>query len=232
MFRNVTSVVIFFGESAFFNIFAAAEGWHEGGGIFCNTLIYKQKWRHGNFTLKNMIFPNVFLCTFAVGKTNVKQTKKQNTTMKRFIFPALAAVVVALTAASCTRDTVMIQSMHTKYAEFTVTNGMWEPDANEDLVASLQWDLISAGILTSGNVQAYLYEGARQVPLPYVYPVTFVDDAGNEFVRPLNVRFDLEEGISSFIITDCGEFLTDPVTLKTMRFRAVCTYPVYYELEQ
>ena len=153
--------------------------------------------------------------------------------MKRIILPALTAVVMALTAVSCTRETVLIQSMHTKYAEFTVTNDLWQEDnATQDLVASLQWDLISTGILTSGNVQAYLYEGERQVPLPYVYPVTFIDTAGNEFVRPLNVRFDIEEGIISFIITDCGEFLTDPVTLKTMRFRAVCTYPVYYELEQ
>lgn len=152
--------------------------------------------------------------------------------MKRFILPALAIVAMALASVSCTRDTVVIQSMHTKYAEFTVTNDLWEEDANQDLVASLRWDLLSSSILTSGNVQAYLYEGERQVPLPYVYPVVFIDDAGNEFVRPLNIRFDIEEGVISFIITDCGEFLTDPVTLKTMRFRAVCTYPVYYELEQ
>ena len=46
----------------------------------------------------------------------------------------------------------------------------------------------------------------------------------------MNIRFDMEEGIITFIITDCGEFLTDPVTLYTMRFRAVCTYPVTYIL--
>lgn len=152
--------------------------------------------------------------------------------MKRFILPALAVAAMALASVSCTRDTVLLQSMHTKTAEFDITNDMWAVDENKDLYASMRWDLLSPSVLTSGNVQAYLYEGVRQVPLPYIYPVTFIDDAGNEFVRPLEVRFDIEEGIITFLITDCGEFLTDPVTLKTMRFRAVCTYPVYYELEQ
>ena len=166
----------------------------------------------------------------------MKNQQKTNTTMKRIIMPVIAALFVGLMATSCEKETIVLQgptgsveSMHTVWAEFAVTNDMWQEDnATQDLVASLQWDVINSNVLQSGNVQAYLYEGARQVPLPYIYPVTFIDDAGNEFVRPLNVRFDIEEGVISFIITDCGEFLTDPVTLKTMRFRAVCTYPVTY----
>lgn len=152
--------------------------------------------------------------------------------MKRFILPVLAAVLMGLAATSCTKDYIVMESMNTKWAEFTVTNDMWLRDnSTDDLVCSMEWNVINENVLKSGNVQAYLYEGERQVPLPYVYPVSFIDDDGNEFWRPLNVRFDVENGIISFIITDCGEFLTEAVSLYTMRFRAVCTYPVLYELE-
>lgn len=150
--------------------------------------------------------------------------------MRKFILPLLAALVMGVTSTSCEKDNV-IESMNTVWTEFTVTNDMWAVDqSTDDLVCSLRWDALDNYVLRCGNVQAYLYEGSRQVPLPYIYPVTFVDTAGNDQVRPMNIRFDIEEGVISFIITDCGEYLTDPRNLYTMRFRAVCTYPVNYVL--
>ncbi len=150
--------------------------------------------------------------------------------MKKFILPVLAALTMGLFSTSCEKDR-FIESVNTVWTEFTVTNDQWVVDQQtDDLVCSLRWDVITDYVLKCGNISAYLYEGTRQVPLPYVYPVTFFDNAGNTYVRPLEVRFDFEKGVISFIITDCGEYLTDPVTLKTMRFRAVCTYPVEYEM--
>ena len=150
--------------------------------------------------------------------------------MKKFILPILAALLMGVFSSSCEKDNV-IESMNTVWTEFTVTNDQWSVDTQtDDLVCSLRWDVLTDYVLKCGNVQAYLYEGSRQVPLPYIYPVTFTDGNGNAQVRPMNIRFDMEEGIITFIITDCGEFLTDPVTLYTMRFRAVCTYPVTYIL--
>lgn len=146
--------------------------------------------------------------------------------MKKLILPVLAALLMGLFSTSCHKDDV-IESMNTVWTEFTVTNDMWTVDqATDDLVCSLEWDVLTDYVLRCGNVQAYMYEGVRQVPLPYVYPVTF----SNGEVRPLEIRFDFEKGIITFIVTDCGEYLTDQTTLLTMRFRAVCTYPVNYVL--
>ena len=150
--------------------------------------------------------------------------------MRKFFLPVLAALVMGLTCTSCEKDDV-IESMNTVWHEFTVTNDMWSVDqSTDDLFCSMQWDVLDDYVLKCGNVQAYIYEGERQVPLPYVYPVTFVDNNGNDQVRPVNIRFDFEKGVITFIVTDCGEFLTNPVNLMTMRFRAVCTYPVNYVL--
>lgn len=150
--------------------------------------------------------------------------------MKRIILPVLAAFVMSVFATSCEKDEV-IESMNTVWSEFTVTNDMWQVDAStDDLFCSMRWDVLTDYVLRCGNVQAYLYEGDRQVPLPYVYPVTFIDSNNDPQVRPLNIRFDFEEGIITFIVTDCGEFLTNQANLLTMRFRAVCTYPVNYVL--
>lgn len=146
--------------------------------------------------------------------------------MKKFILPVLAALLMGVFSTSCQKDDV-IESMNTVWTEFTVTNDQWTVDAaTGDLVCSLRWDVLDDYVLKCGNVQAYLYEGVRQVPLPYIYPVTF----SNGEVRPLEIRFDFEEGVITFIVTDCGEYLTPQNSLLTMRFRAVCTYPVNYVL--
>ena len=149
--------------------------------------------------------------------------------MKKFILPVLAALFMGVFSTSCEKDR-FIESVNTVWTEFTVTNDQWERDANDDLVCSMKWDVITDYVLKCGNVNAYLYEGVRQVPLPYLYPVPFSDNAGNTIYQPLEVRYDFEKGIISFIITDCGKYLTPQNTLLTMRFRAVCTYPVEYEM--
>lgn len=157
------------------------------------------------------------------------------TVMKKFILPVLAAMVMGLFSTSCEKDR-FIESVNTVWTEFTVTNDQWEVNqATDDLVCSLRWDVIDDYVLQCGNVQAYLYEvqngTTRQVPLPYVYPFEFTDPTtGNPVVLPQEVRFTIEKGVITFVITDCGDLLVNPAVLRTMRFRAVCTYPVEYDM--
>lgn len=151
--------------------------------------------------------------------------------MKKFILPVLAALTIGLFSTSCEKDR-FIESMNTVWTEFTVENWQWEVNqATDDLVCSLRWDVIDDYVLKCGNVQAYLYEVqngiTRQVPLPYIYPFTFTD---YDEVLPQEVRFTIEKGVITFVITDCGHLLVDQNVLPTMHFRAVCTYPVEYEM--
>jgi hypothetical protein len=151
--------------------------------------------------------------------------------MKKLLLPIMASLVMAFMSSSCDKEYIL-ESMQTDVKEFVITNDMWSVDAStDDLYCERPWGALTSFVMAYGNVQAYLYEGDRQVPLPYVYPVTFYDGAGAPQVRPLNVRFDMNEGTITFIITDCGEFLTDQRNLYTMRFRAVATWPVNYIVE-
>ena len=155
--------------------------------------------------------------------------------MKKFIMPLLAALVIGVTSTSCQKEN-FIESVNTVWTEFTVENWQWEVNpANDDLVCSLRWDVLSDYVLKCGNVQAYLYEVqngiTRQVPLPYVYPFEFSDPTtGNPVIYPQEIRFTIEKGAITFVVTDCGDLLVNQNVLPTMRFRAVCTYPVQYEL--
>lgn len=158
--------------------------------------------------------------------------------MKKVLLPVLAALMMGFLMVSCHKERIVeFESMNTVWADFTVTNDLWDVDPNTgDLVCSMKWDVLTEDILKCGNVQVYFYEGVHQVPLPYSYPVTFTAyDSTNtpyDYVQPLTIRFDVEKGTISFLVTDypiwSDDFVTDPVSLLTMRFRAVCTYPVNY----
>lgn len=150
--------------------------------------------------------------------------------MKKIIIPILATFAMLFSA--CGPDYVDIESINTRAATFTVTNDMWKVDDNNDLYASFEWTAIDDYTLKYGNVTAYLYEGERQVPLPYAYPVEFIDGAGNSIWQPLNIRFDIEQGVITFVVSDLGDQLSSPTSLLTMRFRAVVTIPVSYSIEQ
>ena len=156
--------------------------------------------------------------------------------MKKFILPILATLTIGLFSTSCEKEKY-IESMNTVWSEFTVENWRWERHAvTGDLVCSMEWNVIDDYVLKCGNVQVYIYEVengvTRQVPLPYLYPVRFIDGNGNDVYQPLEIRFSIERGTISFVVTDCGDYLTNKNDLPTMHFRAVCTYPVQYEMSR
>ncbi len=162
---------------------------------------------------------------------------KKHRTFKGLLIPMIAVAMSAIFS-SCD-DKEMLESVHSRYAEFTVTNDMWYIDNNDEFRCDFKWNAIDEYLLQYGTVEAYKYEsynqGERQVPLPYIYPVAFNDGTGNTIYQPLNIRFDIEEGYISFIVADVGDislYQTIRSSLETMRFRAVATVPTQYIINQ
>ena len=154
---------------------------------------------------------------------------KKHKTFKGLFLP-LIAVAMSFAFSSCTDDAIL-ESVNSRYAEFTVTNDMWYVDANQEFRCDFEWDAISDHLLKYGTVEAYIYKGNRQVPLPYVYPVEFTV-GGSTVYQPINIRFDIEKGIISFVISDLGDLISNQASLLTMRFRAVATVPVQYIVQE
>ena len=150
---------------------------------------------------------------------------------KNTIIALVAAVCATFFLASCSKD------VNTRAATFTITNDMWEQRSDNNFYCDFEWSAISDDALAVGTINAYLILSANstefQEPLPYVYlrnwtltdPVT---SAPYQVYQPVNVRFDVYPGHITFMVSDLGDLLTLPTELKTMRFRAVVTYPVEY----
>ena len=150
---------------------------------------------------------------------------------KNTIIALVAAVCATFFLASCSKD------VNTRAATFTITNDMWEQRSDNNFYCDFAWSAISDDALAVGTINAYLILSANstefQEPLPYVYlrnwtltdPVT---SSPYQVYQPVNVRFDVYPGHITFMVSDLGDLLTLPTELKTMRFRAVVTYPVEY----
>lgn len=165
---------------------------------------------------------------------------KQNThTMKKntlwlTAIAIMAAVCAPFVLSSCSKDT------NTRMTTFTITNDQWELRSDNNYYCDFAWSAIDYNALTVGNVNAYLILSANstefQEPLPYVYlrdwsfTTTSVGGADSTYYvyQPVNIRFDVYPGHITFMLSDLGDMLTIPAELKTMRFRAVVTYPVEY----
>ena len=155
---------------------------------------------------------------------------KKNT-LRLTVIALVAAVCAPMFLTSCSKD------VNTRVATFTITNDMWEQRSDNNFYCDFAWSAISDDALAVGTINAYLILSANstefQEPLPYVYlrnwtltdPVT---GAPYQVYQPVNVRFDVYPGHITFMVSDLGDLLTLPTELKTMRFRAVVTYPVEY----
>ncbi len=145
--------------------------------------------------------------------------------MKKVIIPILAAFIVGIFSTSCARDEfrpeVLLQ---------TVQKNQWQEDG-DDLVYSVQWPAIDGHMLRYGNVNGYVIEyldngTSRQVPMPYVFPVTFYLPDGSTATYGENVRLDFEYGVVTFVISDLGDLLRAQNDLPTFNFRVVATVPL------
>ena len=154
---------------------------------------------------------------------------KKNT-LKITVIALLAAVCAPFVLSSCSKD------VNTRTATFTITNDMWDY-RDGDWYCDFAWSALDKDALSVGTINAYLILSANstefQEPLPYVYLRNWTltnatTGAPYQVYQPVNIRFDVYPGHITFMVSDLGDLLTLPTELKTMRFRAVVTYPVEY----
>ncbi len=155
--------------------------------------------------------------------------------MNKLFFSVVVALFFGLTVTSCSKDE-LIESSNTVWMEVTIHSDEWDLDTvTQDLTVSLKWPIIDQDVLACGNVMAYYYEGGRQVPLPYVRRWEYINPfTGLVDQVPINIRFDIEPNVITFVVSDLSQYRIDRSDLGEilgpMTFRAVCTYPVLYKI--
>lgn len=149
----------------------------------------------------------------------------------RILIPMLAAVLTGMFSTSCQRD-VTFESVNTRVMEATIYRNQWNDDGSGYLWKTYDWDAITTDVLNYGNVDAYVYDGGRQCPLPHILPITYTFSDGSSTVVPENLRFDFEPGKITFIMQDLDGEMPEGLSEEPITFRVVATVPVQYVLEK
>lgn len=149
---------------------------------------------------------------------------------RKILIPVLAAILVSMFGTSCTKD-VTLESVNTRVMEGTVYRNQWKDDGSGYLWCSFDWNAITSDVLTYGTVEAYVYDGERQCPLPHVIPIKYTYDDGTFEYVPENIRYDFEPGTVTFIMQDFDGYLPGAID-QDFTFRVVATVPVQYVIEQ
>ena len=147
----------------------------------------------------------------------------------KILIPVLASILAGLFSTSCTKD-VALESVNTRVMECTIYRNQWNDDGSGYLWKTYDWDAITNDVLTYGSIDAFVYDGSRQCPLPHVIPVAYLVDGQTVYV-PENIRFDFEPGKITFIMQDLDGFMPTGLDVD-LTFRAVATVPVQYVIEQ
>lgn len=151
--------------------------------------------------------------------------------MKRTALTLFVALFVSLFATSCAKD-VLIESVQTESDVVTVKFSDWQPANNGTpyYYCLIDWNAVTREVVENGSVDVYLYEGDRQSPLPYVYPIHI----GNGQYIGENLRYTVETGRIILYLEDLdgGEPIVNIDYTPDMTFRIVLTHPVNYILEQ
>ncbi len=149
----------------------------------------------------------------------------------KILLASLALALFALTATSCNKE-VSFESMNTRVMQNEVYWNQWRTEGNH-LAITFDWDAITTDVLNYGTVDAYVYEGSHQCPLPYAYPmgqVSYDDGTFDYLVEQL--RFDVEPGKITFIMQDLDGNLPEGLENSApLTFRAVATVPVQYVID-
>ncbi|MBR5091927.1 MAG: hypothetical protein IKX32_00435 [Bacteroidales bacterium] len=156
---------------------------------------------------------------------------KKNRTLKGMLL-TVAVAAMSLTLSSC-NDEVLLESVNTRVMEATVEWTQWIDDgATPYFYKTIEWDGISTDVLQYGNVQAYVYDGNYQCPLPYIYPLGLAnyDDGSSHFLVE-QISYDLEPGKITFKMQDLdGNIPQNIMNTAPITFRVVATVPVQYIL--
>lgn len=167
---------------------------------------------------------------------------KKNT-LRLTVIALVAAVCAPLFLSSCSKD------VNTRVATFTITDDLWRWDSGDETYkCDFAWSALDNDALSVGTVNAYLILRSDdgndyQQPLPYVYydglhfydtnffvystdTVTDSNFNGMWVPQSINIRYDVSPGRITFMLCTLGHHIAVPY--RTMRFRAVVTYPVEY----
>lgn len=156
--------------------------------------------------------------------------------MKRTALALFSALSIAFLASSCGKD-VLIPTTETTSDVVTVKFNDWLLDnngTNDYYYALVDWNAVTQQVVENGKVDVFLYEGNRQSPLPYVYPIPVTYPNGTTGFEGENLRFDVEVGRITLILEDLdgGRPPVSRSSTPDMTFRIVLTQPATYVLEQ
>ena len=150
----------------------------------------------------------------------------------------MMVAILGLTATSCRKDThdAYLESSGTRVKEVTVRGSDWiTNDPTVDYAYyTVDWDVLTDHVVYDGNVNVYVYDNGRQNPLPYVYPLGFMEysDSVTDFLVE-NLRFDFEVGRVTLIMEDMdGQVPNVGIGTPSMDFRIVATAPINYIIQQ
>lgn len=145
--------------------------------------------------------------------------------MKRIFLTLLAVATLSITATSCSKEGLVESAAYL----VDVRYDDWHKEASLNYVyCPINLSSISGNVLTEGTVSVYVYEGNRQCPLPYVYPILVTYDDGTTDYVGENLRYDVERGRVTLIMQDLDGIQPqiDRNTCPDMTFRIVVSAPV------
>lgn len=162
--------------------------------------------------------------------------------MKKILLSMLVAATFGLTATSCTKEEVILESSGTRVAEFTVHIDEWQkneidaynPNSGNYYYYTVDWNVLNEHVVYDGNVSVYVYNNGRQNALPYTYPVEVMFDDGTTGIVGESLSYDFEPGHVTVIMQDLDGWMPQ-LTLEnttSMTFRIVATAPINYIINQ
>lgn len=145
--------------------------------------------------------------------------------MKRIFLALLAVITLSITTTSCSKEGLVESVAYL----VDVRYDDWKKDASLNYVyCPIDISSISGNVLTDGTVTVYVYEGNRQNPLPYVYPILVTYTDGTTGYVGENLRYDVERGRITLIMQDL-DGVAPAITRENcpdMTFRIVVSAPV------
>lgn len=144
--------------------------------------------------------------------------------MKRILLTLLTVATLGITATSCSKAGLVESAAYL----VDVRYDDWRKDASLNYVyCPVDISTISGRVLNEGNVIVYVYDGNRQNPLPYIYPIPVTYDDGSSDIVGENLRYDIERGRVTLIMQDLDGFAPQ-ITRENcpdMTFRIVVSAP-------
>ena len=153
----------------------------------------------------------------------------------RYLKLFIAAVVAFTLFQGCTKEyytqgcAVYVKDYNVYPKDWNKNEGTELPGSDNYFYATFENNYIDKEVIAVGTVHAYIYaiyDAGNNLgswnPLPFVYPVQYVDTEGNKSLVPENIRFEYEEGKVTFVLQDLDGFDAEAIT-NSMSIRVCVT---------